>query len=54
MMNAKSVNLYIPRSDDYLDDTKDAPADLVRSVMLKINYMKYEIEEKAKELEQIK
>ena len=41
IMCAKSVNLYLPRSDDYLDDTKDAPPDIVRSVTLRINYMKY-------------
>ena len=51
IMCAKSVNLYLPRSDDYLDDTKDAPPDIVRSVTLRINYMKYQLEEKARETE---
>lgn len=51
IMCAKRMNLYLPRSDDYLDDTKDAPPDIVRSVTLRINYMKYEIEEKARETE---
>jgi len=48
-MSAKSINLYLPRSDDYLDDTKDATPDIIRSVTLKISYMKYLLEEKARD-----
>ena len=41
IMSEQRVDLYLPRSEDYLDDTKDAPPDVERSVTLKINYIKY-------------
>lgn len=41
MMNVGKLDLYAYVSEDYLDETKPAPADVVRSINAKISYAKY-------------
>ena len=50
-MNEKTIDLYLMRSEDYLDDTKVISEDQERSFNVKINFIKRELEEKAREAE---
>ena len=47
MMNVGKLDLYAYVSEDYLDETKPAPADVVRSINAKISYAKYLVNMKA-------
>jgi len=42
MAYESDLNLYSRRSEDYVDDTKEAPKEVERSVRARINFIKYE------------
>jgi hypothetical protein len=45
----QSVDLFAPRSEDYLDDTKPIPLEIERTFNIKITSIKRDLEEKARE-----
>lgn len=53
-MSDKNIELYAPRSEDYLDDTKFITEDFDRALNIKINFIRREREEKAKEAEMVR
>ena len=53
-INEARIDLYAPRSDDYLDDTKPITSEVERSYNIKATSIMRDLEERAREQERMR